>query len=104
LLLLAGLLLAGLLQSATLLLLTWLLLPAALLTWLLTGGLVLLARILVGIAHSGPPLLKSQQITRRSDVGCLRAAVPWGSFCVSGLSHLRLPEPAAKTILYKPFG
>jgi hypothetical protein len=42
-----------------LLLLTGLLLPAALLllTWLLTGGLVLLARILVWVAHSGSPLL-----------------------------------------------
>jgi hypothetical protein len=39
------LLLAGLLLPATLLLLTW----------LLTGSLVLLARILVGIAHSGSP-------------------------------------------------
>ena len=39
------LLLAGLLLPATLLLLSW----------LLTGGLVLLARILVGIAHSGLP-------------------------------------------------
>jgi hypothetical protein len=47
------LLLAGLLLPATLLSAA----PAALLllTWLLPGGLVLLARILVGIAHSGLP-------------------------------------------------
>jgi hypothetical protein len=41
-----------------LLLLAGLLLPAALLlllTWLLPRGLVLLARILIGIAHSGLP-------------------------------------------------
>jgi hypothetical protein len=41
------LLLAGLLLPATLLLLPW----------LLTGGLVLLARILIWVAHSGSPLL-----------------------------------------------
>jgi len=48
-----------LLLTGILLLLTGLLLPAALLllTWLLTGRLVLLARILVGVAHSGLPLL-----------------------------------------------
>ena len=51
-----------------LLLLTGLLLPAALLllTWLLTGGLVLLARILVLVAHSGLPLLnKANDNARR---------------------------------------
>ena len=42
------LLLAGLLLPTTLLLLTW----------LLTGGLVLLARILIGIAHSGFSLVE----------------------------------------------
>jgi hypothetical protein len=43
-----------------LLLLAGLLLPATLLlTWLLTGGLVLLARILVLVAHSGSPLLNA---------------------------------------------
>jgi hypothetical protein len=52
------LLLAGLLLPATLLLLAGLLLPAALLTWLLPRVLVLLPRILVGVAHSGFSLVE----------------------------------------------
>src|ERR1700761_2998957 len=46
-----------------LLLLAGLLLPAALLllTWLLTGGLVLLARILIGVAHSGSPFVECSE-------------------------------------------
>jgi hypothetical protein len=98
------LLLAGLLP-ATLLLLTWLLTRGlVLLAWLLTGGLVLLTRILVGIAHSGSPLLNE---ARDNPANChwLRGTtVPWRSFCVTDLSRACFLEPAAKTILYKPFG
>jgi hypothetical protein len=47
------------LLAGLLLLLAGLLLPATLLLpWLLTGGLVLLARVLVLVAHSGSPLVE----------------------------------------------
>jgi hypothetical protein len=98
------LLLAGLLP-ATLLLLTWLLTRGLiLLSWLLTGGLVLLARILVGIAHSGSPLLNGARDNPARRDWLRGTTVPWRSFCVADLSQACFLEPAAKTILYKPFG
>jgi hypothetical protein len=92
------LLLAGLLLPATLLLLTW----------LLPRSLVLLARILVLIAHSGSPLLNVAPDNSLTG-GWLRGntssmtVIPCRRF-VAGTADPDGAEPAAKTILYKPFG
>jgi hypothetical protein len=86
------LLLAGLLLSATLLLL---------LTWLLAGSLVLLARFLVGIAHTGVSLVEHNP--RQPSTVPLVAGEPQFQ-CDHSASPVRIPEPIAKTILYKPFG
>jgi len=92
------LLLAGLLLPTTLLLLTW----------LLTGGLVLLARILVLIAHSGSPLLNAARdnFARRHWLRGNNSSITF-ILCrrfVAAATPADHEEPAAKTILYKPFG
>jgi hypothetical protein len=71
-------LMAGILPPAGILLLLARLLAAALLlTWLLTRVLVLLARVLVWVAHSGISVVeRSRAITRGAGVGCGGAAVP----------------------------
>jgi hypothetical protein len=93
-----------------LLLLAGLLLPASLLllAWLLSRGLVLLARILVGVAHSGSPLLNvalDNSPPRRwlRGNGSSMTVIPCRRF-VAGTADPDRAEPAAKTILYKPFG
>jgi hypothetical protein len=100
------LLLTGLLPAT---LLAWLLTRGlVLLTWLLTGGLVLLARILVLVAHSGSPLLngaRDNSLPRPWLRGnsSSKTVIPRRRF-VAGKAEPDHPEPAAKTILYKPFG
>jgi hypothetical protein len=80
---------------------------SAALTLLLTGfspGVwVLLARLLIGIAHSAS-LLNGRGLTPAAVLGREGTTVPWRSFCVANLSQPDHEEPAAKTILYKPFG
>jgi hypothetical protein len=88
----AALLLAGLLSRV-------------LLAWIL--GLLarlLMARLLIGIAHSGSPLLNGARDNPAKRDWLRGTTVPWRSFCVADLSQACFLEPAAKTILYKPFG
>jgi hypothetical protein len=92
-----------------LLLLAGLLLAAALLlAGLLARILILLARLLIGVAHVRFSLADRQlAITGAEPIGCGAKGVPRSLNVSAGTPIRSRPpgpaEPAAKTILYKPF-